>query len=63
MLTDLYPELDTWDDDEEDRLEHLEVLKARGKGAPKKRRTREGMFGCYCRRFVLFFVGEGEMGG
>ncbi|KAL8944966.1 MAG: hypothetical protein Q9216_000127 [Gyalolechia sp. 2 TL-2023] len=36
-LKNLYPDLETWDDDEEDRLEHLAFLKQRGKGAPKKK--------------------------
>jgi len=36
-------ELETWDDFEEDRLEHLASAKQRGKGAPKKKRTAEGM--------------------
>ncbi|KAL8647139.1 MAG: hypothetical protein Q9226_006556 [Calogaya cf. arnoldii] len=35
-LRALYPELDTWDDDEEDRLEHVALMKSRGKGAPSK---------------------------
>ena len=35
-------ELETWDEDEEDRLEHLTLAKQRGKGAPKKKRTAEG---------------------
>lgn len=35
-------EMETWDDDEEDRLEHLALAKQRGKGAPKKKRTAEG---------------------
>ncbi|CAD6581501.1 MAG: mitochondral 37S ribosomal protein S27 [Alectoria sarmentosa] len=34
-------EMETWDDDEEDRLEHLLLAKQRGKGAPKKKRTAE----------------------
>lgn len=34
--------METWDDDEEDRLEHLLLAKQRGKGAPKKKRTAEG---------------------
>ncbi|MCJ1340392.1 mitochondral 37S ribosomal protein S27 [Bachmanniomyces sp. S44760] len=34
-------ELETWDDDEEDRLDALAVTKQRGKGAPKKKRTKE----------------------
>ncbi|KAM0801190.1 mitochondrial ribosomal subunit S27-domain-containing protein [Usnea florida] len=29
----------TWDDDEEDRLDHIKNIKSRGKGAPKKKRT------------------------
>ncbi|KAL8717897.1 MAG: hypothetical protein Q9225_004907 [Loekoesia sp. 1 TL-2023] len=32
-LKNLYPDLETWDDDEEDRL------KQRGKGAPKKKKS------------------------
>ncbi|KAL2110289.1 hypothetical protein VUR80DRAFT_1399 [Thermomyces stellatus] len=32
------PDIETWDDDEQDRLEHLEEVHARGKGAPKKKR-------------------------
>ena len=35
-------DLETWDDYEEDRLEHLNLAKARGKGAPKKKRTKDG---------------------
>lgn len=34
--------METWDDDEEDRLEHLALAKQRGKGAPKKKRTADG---------------------
>ncbi|KAI9903279.1 hypothetical protein N3K66_002631 [Trichothecium roseum] len=33
------PHLHTWDDAEEDRFEYIEELKARGKSAPKKKRT------------------------
>ncbi|KAL8794035.1 MAG: hypothetical protein Q9195_003335 [Heterodermia aff. obscurata] len=50
-LMDLYPGLESWDDEEEDRLEHLDRLNARGKGAPKKRRTKEG-------ELIVFAVGE-----
>lgn len=32
-------DFETWDDDEEDRLDSLTLRKLRGKGAPKKRRT------------------------
>ncbi len=34
--------LETWNDYEEDRLEHLSLAKARGKGAPKKKKSRDG---------------------
>ncbi|KAL6720164.1 hypothetical protein ACLMJK_002085 [Lecanora helva] len=34
-------DIETWDDDEEDRLEHLLLAKQRGKGAPKKKRSAE----------------------
>jgi len=38
-LQKAYPDLETWDEDEEERKEHLQIVKARGKGAPKKKRT------------------------
>ncbi|OBT85740.1 hypothetical protein VE02_05258 [Pseudogymnoascus sp. 03VT05] len=38
-LRKAYPQLKTWNDDEEDRLEVVAIIKARGKGAPKKKRT------------------------
>ncbi|KFY05476.1 hypothetical protein V492_08515 [Pseudogymnoascus sp. VKM F-4246] len=34
-----YPGLLTWNEKEEDRLESVAITKARGKGAPKKKRT------------------------
>ncbi|KAG4423420.1 hypothetical protein DL98DRAFT_455981 [Cadophora sp. DSE1049] len=40
-LQKLYPDWETWDDAEEDRLEHIKIVKQRGKGAPKKKRTAE----------------------
>lgn len=45
-LVDAFKHLDleTWDDEEEDRLETLQVRSMRGKGAPKKKRTKEGEF-------------------
>lgn len=49
-------ELETWDDDEEDRLEHLVLAKQRGKGAPKKKRTAEGM------RLPVLFLERVSMG-
>ena len=33
-----------YDEKEEDRLEHIQILKSRGKGAPKKKRTAAGEF-------------------
>ena len=48
--------METWDDDEEDRLEHLLLAKQRGKGAPKKKRTADGeslcllLLDCVCVR-------------
>ena len=38
----LYPGHETYDEFEEDRLEHLQIAKSRGKGAPKKKRTAAG---------------------
>lgn len=36
-LKNLFPDLETWDEDEEDRLDNVAILKSRGKGAPKKK--------------------------
>lgn len=33
----MYPGFELYDEKEEDRLEHIQLLKARGKGAPKKK--------------------------
>ncbi|KAI9799539.1 MAG: hypothetical protein M1825_004465 [Sarcosagium campestre] len=38
-LEKAFPGLETWDDKEEDRVEHLQIMKSRGKGAPKKKKT------------------------
>jgi hypothetical protein len=38
----LYPGFELYDEKEEDRLEHIQLLKARGKGAPKKKTTAAG---------------------
>jgi hypothetical protein len=43
-LRKAYPELIFDDEKEEERLESLKLKKARGKGAPKKRRSAAGMF-------------------
>ncbi|RQM04747.1 hypothetical protein DH86_00004056 [Scytalidium sp. 3C] len=36
-----FPDLDMYNEEEEERLEKIKLLKARGKGAPKKKRTKE----------------------
>jgi len=36
--------LETWNDEEEDRMENIAAAKARGKGAPKKKRSADGEF-------------------
>ena len=36
--------MEAYDEDEEDRLEGIMLTKQRGKGAPKKKRSREGKF-------------------
>jgi hypothetical protein len=41
-LRKLYPEFELYDNFEEDRLEHIQIAKSRGKGAPKKKRTAAG---------------------
>lgn len=42
-LRKAYPELIFDDEKEDERLESLKLKKARGKGAPKKRRSAAGM--------------------
>jgi len=44
-LQKLYPGYETYNELEEDRLEHLQIAKSRGKGAPKKKRTAAGEIG------------------
>lgn len=41
-LKRLYPEYEMYDEEEEDRLEHIQIAKSRGKGAPKKKKTAAG---------------------
>lgn len=45
QLRSLYPQYTLIDEEEEDWLEHLNVAKSRGKGAPKKKRTAAGKWG------------------
>lgn len=42
----MYPELETYEEDTADREDAIVLAKARGKGAPKKKRTAEGEFSC-----------------
>jgi small subunit ribosomal protein S33 len=37
-----YPGFEMYDEKEEDRLEHVQIMKSKGKGAPKKKRTAAG---------------------
>jgi hypothetical protein len=46
-LQRLYPAFETYNEHEEDRLEHLQIAKSRGKGAPKKKRTAAGEIGIF----------------
>jgi hypothetical protein len=41
-----------YDEKEEDRLEHIQILKAKGKGAPKKKKTAAGMLHQSLREYV-----------
>jgi hypothetical protein len=52
-LKQLYPGFELYDEKEEDRLEHIQLLKARGKGAPKKKNAPAGkrLFTREVRRF------------
>ncbi|MCJ1483083.1 mitochondral 37S ribosomal protein S27 [Schaereria dolodes] len=40
-LRKAYPDFETWDDDEEERLDAVELAQTRNKGAPKKKKTAE----------------------
>ena len=46
-LKALYPDAEMYDTEEEDRLEHIQISKSRGKGAPKKKRTAAGEMRSY----------------
>lgn len=37
----MFPRMETYDPQEVDRLEGLTIAKSKGKGAPRKRRTKE----------------------
>lgn len=44
QLRQLYPGVEIYDNFEEDRLEHIQIAKSRGKGAPKKKKTAAGKY-------------------
>lgn len=44
QLRQLYPGVEIYDNFEEDRLEHIQIAKSRGKGAPKKKKTAAGEY-------------------
>jgi hypothetical protein len=43
-LQKAYPEWEMYDEKEEDRLEHVQIMKAKGKGPPKKSKVKIGMY-------------------
>ncbi|KAF2219675.1 mitochondrial ribosomal subunit S27-domain-containing protein [Elsinoe ampelina] len=44
-LAKAYPDYEVIDEDEDDRLENVQITKSRGKGPPKKKRTKEVQVG------------------
>ncbi|KAF2158121.1 hypothetical protein K461DRAFT_290369 [Myriangium duriaei CBS 260.36] len=40
-LAKAYPDYEIVDEDEDDRLENVQITKSRGKGPPKKKRTKD----------------------
>ncbi|PNS15513.1 Mitochondrial 37S ribosomal protein S27 [Sphaceloma murrayae] len=40
-LAKAYPDYEVIDEDEDDRLENVQITKSRGKGPPKKKRSKE----------------------
>merc|ERR1711939_870572 len=55
-LRALYPNHELYDEDEEDRLEHIQIAKSRGKGAPKKKKTAAGEYRMVMSRGMLWDV-------
>ena len=41
-----------YDEKEEDRLEHVQIMKAKGKGPPKKSKVKIGMY-IHCKLYVV----------
>jgi hypothetical protein len=52
-LQKAYPEWEMYDEKEEDRLEHVQIMKAKGKGPPKKSKVKIGMYNHCTRREVV----------
>jgi hypothetical protein len=44
-----------YDEKEQDRLEHIEILKAKGKGAPKKKKSAAGKCSMLHRSVTIYF--------
>lgn len=55
----MYPAWEMYDEAEEDRTEHVAMLKARGKGAPKKAKSAAGELIVY--RWMLVRMAMGWM--
>ena len=66
-LQALYPDVEMYDQLEEERLEHIQIMKARGKGAPKKKKTATGEYTilvCSLTTYILADAGtESRRGG
>ncbi len=58
-----YPDWEVFDEDEMERVEKLERAKARGKGAPKKRRTKAGMLVMRLRLVNVMLTGRQTRSG
>jgi len=52
-LKQLYPGYEMYHEEEEDRLEHIQIAKSRGKGAPKKKKSAAGEYS----RVIVGWVG------
>ena len=43
-LEKAYPEWELYEEKEQDRLEHVQIMKTKGKGAPKKKKAATGKY-------------------
>ncbi|KAF5372974.1 hypothetical protein D9758_001615 [Tetrapyrgos nigripes] len=58
-----YPELEIWNEDEEQRFRDVEDRKKRGKGAPKKARTKGMVLHFYCMDLTHYVFLRGRKAG